>query len=189
MKRRFLVVPVLFCLIFSFPALMLAETSLPKKKQTVLGLYLTAKEAFSKWHVETDKVVVLDVRTPEEYIFVGHAPMARNIPLRVLNQELTAEKRRPVMELNPGFVSQVKEDYKITDTILIMCRSGGRSAKAVNLLAEAGFKNVYNITDGFEGDSVKDAQSYFNGKRVKNGWKNSGAPWTYELDPNLMYQP
>jgi len=189
MKRRLLVVSVLFCLIFSLTALTLAETSLPKSKQTVLGLYLTAKEAFSKWHVETDKVVVLDARTPEEYIFVGHAPMARNIPVRVLNQELTAKKRKPVMEMNPDFVSHVKKDYKVTDTILVMCRSGGRSAMAVNLLAEAGFKNVYNITDGFEGDSVKDPQSYFNGKRVKNGWKNSGAPWTYKLEPNLMYQP
>lgn len=189
MKRRLLVLPVLFCLIFSFTALTLAETSLPKSKQTVLGLYLTAKEAFSKWHVDADKVVVLDVRTPEEYIFVGHASMARNIPVRVLNQELTAKKGRPVMEMNSTFVSQVKKDYKVTDTILVMCRSGGRSAKAVNLLAEAGFKNVYNITDGFEGDAVKDPQSYFNGKRVKNGWKNSGAPWTYKLEPNLMYQP
>ena len=189
MKRRLLVVPVLFCLIFSLTALTLAETSLPKSKQTVLGLYLTAKEAFSKWHVDSDKVVVLDVRTPEEYIFVGHAPMARNIPVRILNQELTAKNRRPVMEPNPDFVSQAKTDYKVTDTILVMCRSGGRSALAVNLLAEAGFQQVYNITDGFEGDAVEDPQSYFNGKRVKNGWKNSGAPWTYELAPNLMYQP
>ncbi len=189
MKRRLLVVPVLFCLIFSLTALTLAETSLPKSKQTVLGLYLTAKEAFSKWHVDSDKVVVLDVRTPEEYIFVGHTPMGRNIPVRVLNQELTAKQKRPVMEPNPDFVSQVKRDYQVGDTILVMCRSGGRSAMAVNLLAEAGFKNVYNVTDGFEGDSVKDPQSYFNGKRAKNGWKNSGAPWTYELAPNLMYQP
>ena len=189
MKRRLLVVPVLFCLIFSFAVLTLAATSLPKSKQTVLGLYLTAEEAFSKWHVDSEKVVVLDVRTPEEYIFVGHAPMARNIPVRVLNQELTAKKRRPVMELNPDFVSQVRKDYKTTYTILIMCRSGGRSALAVNLLAEAGFQQVYNITDGFEGDAVKDPQSYYNGKRVKNGWRNSGAPWTYKLEPNLMYQP
>jgi len=182
-------VPVLFCLIFSFAVLTLAATSLPKSKQTALGLYLTAEEAFSKWHVDSEKVFVLDVRTPEEYIFVGHAPMARNIPVRVLNQELTAKKRRPVMELNPDFVSQVRKDYKATDTILIMCRSGGRSALAVNLLAEAGFRKVYNIIDGFEGDAVKDPQSYYNGKRVKNGWKNSGAPWTYKLEPNLMYQP
>ena len=142
MKRSFLVVSVVFCLIFSLAAFALAGTSLPQSKQTVLGLYLTAKEAFGKWHGSSEKVVILDVRTQEEYIFVGHAPMARNIPVRVLNQELTANKRRPVMESNPNFVSQVRRYYKVSDTILIMCRSGGRSALAVNLLGEAGFKKV-----------------------------------------------
>jgi rhodanese-related sulfurtransferase len=189
MKRTFLPTVILFWAILFSAVFALAASDLPKQKQTVLGLYLTAKEAFSKWHVDSEKVVVLDVRTPEEYIFVGHAPMARNIPVRVLNRELTAKKRRPVMEPNPDFVAKVKRDYKVTDTILIMCRSGGRSALAVNLLAEAGFQQVYNITDGFEGDAVEDPQSYYNGKRVKNGWKNSGAPWTYKLEPNLMYQP
>lgn len=189
MKRRFLIVFVLFCLIFSFPALTLAETSLPQSKQTVLGLYLTAKEAFGKWHGSSEKVLILDVRTQEEYIFVGHAPMARNIPVRVLNQELTTKKRRPVLEPNPNFVSQVKRYYKVNDRILIMCRSGGRSALAVNLLAEAGFRKVYNVIDGFEGDAVKDPQSYYYGKRVKNGWRNSGAPWTYKLESDLTYNP
>ena len=189
MKRKFLAIVILSGIMVSLAALALAASDVPEKKQTVLGLYLTAKEAFSKWHVDADKMVVLDVRTPEEYIFVGHAPMARNIPVRVLNQELTAKNRKPVLEPNPDFVSQVRRDYKVSDTILVMCRSGGRSAMAVNLLAEAGFKNVYNITDGFEGDAVKDPESYYNGKRIKNGWKNSGAPWTYELDPNLMYHP
>jgi len=189
MKKKFLPMVILSWVILCFAVLVLAASDIPKNKQTVSGLYLTAKEAFSKWHVDSEKVVVLDVRTPEEYIFVGHAPMARNIPVRVLNQELTAKKRRPVMEMNSAFVSQVRRDYKATDTILIMCRSGGRSALAVNLLAEAGFRKVYNIIDGFEGDAVKDPQSYYNGKRVKNGWKNSGAPWTYRLDPNLMYHP
>jgi rhodanese-related sulfurtransferase len=60
---------------------------------------------------------------------------------------------------------------------------------AVNLLAEAGFKNVYNITDGFEGDAVKDPEGYYYGKRVKNGWRNSGAPWTYKLESDLAYNP
>ncbi len=189
MKRKFLPMVILFWMILCSAVLVLAASDIPKNKQTVLGLYLTAEEAFSKRHVGSDKVVILDVRTPEEYIFVGHAPMARNIPVRVLNQELTAKKRRPVMEMNSAFVSQVRKDYKVTDTILIMCRSGGRSALAVNLLAEAGFRKVYNIIDGFEGDTVKDPQSYYNGKRVKNGWRNSGAPWTYKLEPNLMYHP
>ena len=54
------------------------------------------------------------------------------------------------------------------------CRSGGRSALAVNALAKAGFTNVYNIIDGFEGDKVAEEGSLYLGKRMKNGWKNSG---------------
>jgi rhodanese-related sulfurtransferase len=57
---------------------------------------------------------------------------------------------------------------------------------AVNALAQAGFKNVYNITDGFEGDSVKDPGSVFKGQRMVNGWRNSGLPWTYEVKPTQM---
>jgi rhodanese-related sulfurtransferase len=60
---------------------------------------------------------------------------------------------------------------------------------AVNLLAKAGFKNVYNITDGMEGDSVEDPRSVFMGQRLVNGWKNSGCPWTYHLTPDRMVLP
>ena len=60
---------------------------------------------------------------------------------------------------------------------------------AVNLLAEAGFKGVYTITDGMEGDAVKDPGSVFNGQRLVNGWKNSGLPWTYDVDPEQMILP
>jgi hypothetical protein len=40
-----------------------------------------------------------------------------------------------------------------------------------------------------EGDLVDDPQSVFHGKRMKNGWKNSGLPWTYDLDPEKMSLP
>jgi hypothetical protein len=56
---------------------------------------------------------------------------------------------------------------------------------AVNQLAAAGFTNAYNIVDGVEGDPVKDPESVFNGKRMKNGWKNS-APWVYDIDPEKV---
>ena len=68
-----------------------------------------------------------------------------------------------------------------------MCRSGGRSALAVNQLAKAGFVNAYNIIDGMEGDKVDDPESVFIGKRMKNGWKNSGSPWTYDVNPELIW--
>jgi rhodanese-related sulfurtransferase len=67
-----------------------------------------------------------------------------------------------------------------------MCRSGGRSALAANLLAKAGFEHVYNIIDGMEGDAVKDPESLFQGQRLRNGWKNSGCPWTYDLTPDRV---
>jgi rhodanese-related sulfurtransferase len=68
-----------------------------------------------------------------------------------------------------------------------MCRSGGRSALAVNQLAKAGFVNVYNIIDGMEGDNVDDPGSVYHRKRMRNGWKNSGLPWTYDLSPQLCW--
>jgi rhodanese-related sulfurtransferase len=163
------------------------ELKVPESKQTKLGLYVTARQAYEKWKADPDGVKILDVRTPEEYVFVGHAEMARNIPYAFFVHAWNAEKNAPVMRPNPDFVERVKEHYGPDDTILITCRSGGRSKKSVDMLAEAGFKNVYNIIDGMEGDEVKEADSLFVGKRVKNGWKNSGIPWTYKLDPQLMY--
>ncbi len=165
-----------------------ADNAIPKDKQTVLGLYATSKEAYEQWKANPNSVKILDCRTPEEYIYVGHAAMAYNIPSKFTQYQLN-EKKHPVMKDNPNFVEEVKKKFKPSDLIFITCRSGGRSAMSVNKLAEAGFKTVYNITDGFEGDDIKDPGSAYYGKRMRNGWKNSGLPWTYELDPNLAYLP
>ncbi|MGB5525365.1 MAG: rhodanese-like domain-containing protein [Gemmatimonadota bacterium] len=165
------------------------EPQIPAAKQTTLGLYLTASQALETWQAEPEKVKVLDVRTLEEFIFVGHAEMAWNVPLAVQTDEWDAEKRHFAMKPDPTFASRVKELFTPEDTLLVMCRSGGRSAMAVNLLAEAGFKNVYNIIDGMEGDKVDEEGNVFHGKRMKNGWKNSGLPWTYQLDPDRMRLP
>jgi rhodanese-related sulfurtransferase len=155
---------------------------LPKGKQTVLGLYVTAAEAYDMWKAAPDKVKVIDVRMPEEYAFVGHPEMAVNIPLAFLAYERKGGKVNYAPKMNPDFVAEVKSLAGPNDTLLLTCRSGGRSAMAVNQLAAAGFKKAYNIIDGVEGDKVDDPESVFHGKRLKNGWKNS-APWVYDLDP------
>ena len=161
---------------------------IPKEKETALGLYVTAKEAYEKWKADPEKVKVLDVRFPEEYVFVGHAEMAWNIPVALISYEPKDDKPCS-MKPNPRFVAEVKEWAQSDDTILVMCRSGGRGAMAVNLLAKAGFTNVYNIIDGMEGDLVDDPNSVYFGKRMKNGWKNSGLPWTYDVNPEQMRLP
>ncbi|MFH1981358.1 MAG: rhodanese-like domain-containing protein [Pseudomonadota bacterium] len=115
--------------------------------------------------------------------------MAMNIPLVFQTYQWDAGKRHFSMIPNSDFVSQVTAWANPTDTILVTCRSGGRSAAAVNQLAATGFTNVYDILDGMEGDTVNDRESVFHGKRMKNGWKNSGLPWTYDLDPERMQLP
>ena len=165
------------------------KPGLPKEKQTILGLYVTAKEAYEKWINDQDNLKILDVRTPEEYIFIGHPAMAWNIPFLTLTMEWDSVKKHFSMKPNPDFIPRVKQIATTSETILVICRSGVRSAMAVNKLAEAGYANVYCITDGVEGDLVSDPESVFHGKRMKNGWKNSGAPWTYSIDPKLMLIP
>ncbi|MCX6878380.1 MAG: rhodanese-like domain-containing protein [Verrucomicrobia bacterium] len=160
------------------------NTTLPKEKQTALGLYLTAKEAYKKWQADPDQVMILDVRTPEEYLFVGHPPMAWKIPIIAQTYEWDVEKGQFPMKLLPDFVARVKEVTKPDATILITCRSGGRSAIACNLLAQAGFTKVHNITDGMEGDANGDSES-----APQGGWKNSGCPWTKKLTPERMVLP
>jgi rhodanese-related sulfurtransferase len=161
----------------------------PEKKKTTLGHYVTSEEAYAMWKNEPGMVHILDVRTPEEYVFVGHAEMARNIPLLFVKHEWNPETSQFVVEPNPDFITEAKRQFKLKDTLLVMCRSGDRSAMAVNALAKAGFVNVYNIFDGMEGDLVDDPRSKQHGKRVKNGWKNCGAPWTYEVNPDQTCLP
>ena len=157
------------------------DADVPKGKQTVLGLYVTAREAYEQYRAAPDRVKIIDVRTPEEFMWVGHAPIAWKIPFVAVTYQWDADKKQFPVHPLPDFVARVRQVATPDDTLMVMCRSGGRAAMAINLLAQAGFRKVYNIIDGMEGDAVQDPDSIFNGRRLKNGWKNSGCPWTYEL--------
>ena len=187
-KKLFLLTVVLSMLLCGTP-LSLAKTGLPAQKQTVLGLYVTAKEAYEMWSADKNKIKVLDVRTPEEYVFVGHPPMAYNIPFQLFNYKMAVWNKGPLMKANPNFIAEVGQKFKTSDTIVVICRSGNRSATAVNALASAGYKIAYSVIDGFQGDRVKDPASPAYGKRLKNGWKNANIPWTDQLDPELIWIP
>jgi rhodanese-related sulfurtransferase len=178
----------------------MAQTTpqVPETNRTTLGLYVTAREAYQMWIADPEGVTVLDVRTFEEYIFGGHPEMARNVPLVFPKFEKPADNKAQATpggrppgcsgEFNPDFVSSVQSSCRPTDTILAMCATGGRGAMAVNVLAQAGFTNVYNIINGFEGDRVDDPGSVYHGKHMRNGWKNLGLPWGYDFDPDLMWE-
>jgi len=161
------------------------DADLPKGKRTTLKLYVTSAEAYEMWKADPEKVNIIDVRTPEEFAFVGHAEMAWNVPLAFVTYKRETGKTKHSVQWNPDFVDEVKGLARPDDIVLITCRSGDRGAMAVDQLATAGFTAAYNIVDGVEGDKVDDPGSVFHGKRMRNGWKNS-APWVYGYDPEKI---
>ena len=64
----------------------------------------------------SDKVKVIDVRTPEEFAFVGHPEMAWNIPLAFVTYEGKDGKFEYGNKVNPAFVAQVKEIAQPADS-------------------------------------------------------------------------
>jgi len=167
-------------------------SSLSKKKQTKLGLYMTAEQAYKYTDANMDKTLFVDIRTPSELNYLGAATvMDAHVPAVFMDSSAWNDKKhRYKRSTNKNFVTDITAALKSkgldkNDTVILMCRSGKRSAAAVNKLADNGFTKVYTVVDGYEGDKVKKGDH--KGKRMKNGWKNSGLPWTYSLDKDYMY--
>jgi rhodanese-related sulfurtransferase len=168
--------------------------AVPEPKRTKLGQYLSSQEAAKFMNQNASKALFLDVRTPAEVTFLGMPVQAdANVPY-MKDPDFPAwdsAKGTFKLELNPDFLPEVRrrlasKALKPDDPIVLICRSGDRSAAAANLLAQAGFKSVYSVVDGYEGDLAKDGPKA--GQRVVNGWKNAGLPWTYKLDKAKMYK-
>lgn len=126
------------------------------------------------WELLQDnpRAILIDVRSNMEYLFVGHPVGAIHVPWI----------DEPDWQINPQFVTQIRKlllggvcaadgDVSCAPVILI-CRSGKRSLEAGKLLAKNGFKEVYNISEGFEGDL--DGSHH---RSSVGGWRFRGLPW------------
>jgi rhodanese-related sulfurtransferase len=167
-------------------------SKLHKKKQTKLELYMTSEQAYKHTMNHMDKTLFVDTRTPGELNYLGVATvMDTHVPLVFMDTIGWDDKKHRYLRAdNKNFVADIEARLKqkgLTkdDTVILMCRSGKRSAKAVNMLAAAGFTRAYSVIDGYEGDKAKEGEN--KGKRTVNGWKNSGLPWTYSMDKDMMY--
>jgi rhodanese-related sulfurtransferase len=193
MKHRVLVLALVAALGgVGFSPLMAGDVdvaTVPAKKVTTLGLYLSAKEAYEMKKTGGNKVLFIDVRTPEEIEYVGNVGdiMDANIPYQ-LNDISAFDPKKKVYanSLNSNFTVAVdelvsKKGLDKNSTIIVSCRSGDRSAVSANLLAKDGYTKVYSVIDGFEGDMSKD------GRRSVNGWKNANLPWIYDMNKDTMY--
>jgi rhodanese-related sulfurtransferase len=189
MKPHFLIV-VAALLTGSVGAAMAAPEPSNPDRQTPWKLYVDSKEAYAMKQEQGDKVLLVDVRDPLEIMFTGFAPAVDVVvPYKIGNRNKFNPKK-PVflMEDNPDFVEQIGKALEVrgldraTTPVLIMCRSGGtRGAPSARKLWGKGYEKVYVVVDGFEGKSLKEGER--KNWRLVNGWKNSGLPWTYKLDP------
>ena len=166
-------------------------SKLPEGKKTRLGLYMTAQQAAQHMEAEAGKTLFVDVRTRAEAVFIGMPKVADALVSFADGPQKEWDDKRNgfAMAPNPDFVAQVNgrlADKKLSkqDTVILMCRSGDRSARAADLLAEAGYRQVYSLVEGFEGDLAKDGPRA--GQRAVNGWKNAGLPWSYQLEKAKM---
>ncbi|MFX1239519.1 MAG: rhodanese-like domain-containing protein, partial [Promethearchaeota archaeon] len=92
---------------------------------------ISVDELYERLGTDDKPALMIDVRTPQEYNSPqGHVKNAKLIPLgELLN--------------NPGIIEEYKEEE-----IIAICHSGSRSMMAAQILAQAGFKDIRNLTGG-----------------------------------------
>jgi rhodanese-related sulfurtransferase len=115
------------------------------------------------------RTLLIDVRSSMEYLFVGHPKGAVHIPWIdepdwIINKDFATEIRKLLLGGSSGSATEV--------AIVLVCRSGNRSAEAGLLLIEEGIKNIYNIEDGFEG-KLDDSHH----RSTLGGWRYHELPW------------
>lgn len=126
--------------------------------------HLDPKEAWNLLQRQPD-ILFIDVRMEIEVLYVGRPPGAINIPW----YEFPGLKPDP-----ERFAQAVEEHVKNKDqTIIMICRSGVRTVDAGRALEKAGFTDVNNVLDGFEGE--RDDEGH---RSTLSGWRFDGLPWT-----------
>ncbi len=105
---------------------------------------------------------LVDVRCRAELDWIGRIPDAVEI------EWLTY----PGMKANPNFNAELLQQIDKEALVLFICRSGARSHAAAVAATQAGFRDCYNVLEGFEGD--KDGRGH---RSSSQGWRVAGLPW------------
>lgn len=123
--------------------------------------HLKPRDAFAFLH-EHPQAVLVDCRSEMEFLFVGHPLGAQHV----------AWNDGPDWDVNPHFVGQVKKIASMNRPVVLICRSGQRSVAAGAELEKAGFTDVYNVLEGFEGPLDEHHR-----RGTLGGWRKEGLPW------------
>src|ERR1700744_5545924 len=105
--------------------------------------------------VQAGDAVLVDVRSAEERKFVGFVPDSVHV----------AWATGTSLTRNPRFVRELEAKTGKEAVVLLLCRSGNRSALAAEAAAKAGLTQVFNVLEGFEGELDGQQQ-----RGRHNGW-------------------
>lgn len=105
---------------------------------------------------------LVDVRTRAELDWVGRVPGAAFVEWNSY----------PEGQANPSFLEQLAGVAQKDESVMFLCRSGNRSHFAADLATQGGWRECYNVLEGFEGE--RDANRH---RSSVNGWKHAGLPW------------
>ena len=116
-----------------------------------------------QWLQSDGRVSLIDVRDPLEVRCVGAPLGAITIPYKLF----------PDLAVNPDFLAAVEAAFPDrSQPLCLICRTGQRSLAAAEWLASAGYLNLTNVSEGFEG-RLNDAQH----RSSVEGWRFHGLPW------------
>jgi len=105
---------------------------------------------------------LVDVRSPEEWQFVGRVPDSLLVPWAT----------GVTLARDPGFLDALHAQVPPQRPVMFLCRSGKRSAAAATLATQAGYRLAINVDEGFEGELDGDGRRGNTG-----GWRRHGLPW------------
>lgn len=131
---------------------------------------ITPQEAWDLMN-EDPRALLVDIRSSMEYLFVGHPKGAVHVawidePDWTVNPNFSTEIRKLIL----GGVVHAGEIGSAP--VMLICRSGKRTLDAGNQLIEDGLTNVYNVTQGFEGDLDENHH-----RSTQGGWRHADLPW------------
>ena len=116
---------------------------------------------------ETKEAILIDCRTEKEWANIG-VPDLSSIDKSVLKIELVRQDQ----SINSRFIEKVEKYATYKTPLYLICKSGARSAAACQMLLKAGFIDVTNVAEGFEGHSHKNDKS-----EIIEGWQSHSLPW------------
>ncbi len=104
---------------------------------------------------------LVDVRTAAELSYVGRVPNA-------LHAEWQGKDEAAIGR----FLARLRDQTEPGEVVLLLCRSAVRSHHAAVAATQAGWRAVFNVLEGFEGQRDHAQQ-----RGHLDGWRHHGLPW------------